>query len=163
MCGEPDDVLRQSAIGASHYAVVCATVLSSSPPNTARVSLLEYMEVLLVYKDSRRQLEVKKRDDVCNVVATALEKIGWHGLVTVLEPEASSVCSVQCSSTTPVYILQRWSERWNAFVDIDRIDEIKDGDKLTVISKPVGSPLKVIFFSAHYIMGIRLYFRAYFL
>ena len=121
------------------------------PPGTATVSLLEQLHYGdtpgiqgLSLATTRQQLEVKGCDSVCNVVATALRKIGWHGVVTVLEPDASSVCAVQSSSTAPVYILQRWSERWKAFIDVESINEIKDGDKVSIISKPVGSPLKVI-------------------
>ena len=31
------------------------------------------------------------------------------------------------------YILQRYSSRWETFIDIDQVDEIYDGDRITII------------------------------
>ena len=35
-----------------------------------------------------------------------------------------------------VYILQRWSPKWEAFVDVSSVGEICDGDRLSVTPKP---------------------------
>ena len=31
-----------------------------------------------------------------------------------------------------VYILQRWSEKWNSFVDVTDMDQVVEGDRLTI-------------------------------
>ena len=37
------------------------------------------------------------------------------------------------------YLLQKWSNKWGAYVDVSTADEVDDGDKLTVIPKPAKS------------------------
>ena len=37
------------------------------------------------------------------------------------------------------YLLQKWSEKWGAYIDVTTVDEICDGNRLTVIPKPTKS------------------------
>ena len=39
-----------------------------------------------------------------------------------------------------VYLLQKWSTSWGAYIDVESVDDIKDKDRLTVVPMPVGSP-----------------------
>ena len=41
------------------------------------------------------------------------------------------------------YLLQRWNSEWGCYVDVQRVDEIQDMDKVTVVTQPVNSPTKV--------------------
>jgi len=34
------------------------------------------------------------------------------------------------------YLLQKWSKKWEAYVDVAKLEEVEDGDKVTVIPKP---------------------------
>lgn len=38
-----------------------------------------------------------------------------------------------CPSVKGNYILQRWSGKWQCFVDCKSVEEIEDGDKMTVV------------------------------
>ena len=111
------------------------------------------MEVLLEYKASRRQLAVADHDSVCDVLASVLRNAGWQGQLMFGAPETSTA-SAQLSSPS-VYILQRWTERWNTFVDVENVMEVKDGDRLTVNLKPVGSPVKACMHTYNY--SVRMY------
>ena len=55
---------------------------------------------------------------------------------TVLSKLSGAVCGgpylrpYDCVPST--YILQRWSTQWDTFVDFNKDDDLKDGDKLRV-------------------------------
>ena len=100
------------------------------------------MDILLEYKSSRRQLEVPADSAICNFVERELQRTGWNGRVTFGEPETSS--SAVNRSEQPVYLLQRWSERWGMFIDVSSAKEVKEGDRIIVVPKPVESPVKVL-------------------
>ena len=38
--------------------------------------------------------------------------------------------------SSETFILQRWCVKWKIHVNVERIEEIQDGDRLTVVSKP---------------------------
>ena len=101
------------------------------------------MEVLLEYKSSRRQLQVNDRDSICELVERELKKTGWNGNITLGFPEACSAAN-RSGEQLPIYLLQRWSERWGMFIDVTTTKELKEGDRLTVIRKPKESATKVI-------------------
>ena len=35
-----------------------------------------------------------------------------------------------------IFLLQKWSEQWDCYVDVAQSNEVVDGDKLAVIAKP---------------------------
>ena len=39
-----------------------------------------------------------------------------------------------------IYILQRWNERWGKFVDVSDVDQVVDGDRLTITPQPGPEP-----------------------
>ena len=89
------------------------------------------MQVLFEYKGSRRQLSLSPYS-VCDVVRDELVKLG-------LCPAPVKLSSEEVASNE--YLLQLWSSKWNAFIDVSNVSEIEDHDKLTVICKPTaGSP-----------------------
>lgn len=42
-----------------------------------------------------------------------------------------------------VYLLQRWSDKWQSFVNLSSTEKLMPNDKLAVEPKPVNSPKKV--------------------
>ena len=92
---------------------------------------MEEVQVLFEYKESRRQLTVSPAA-ICEVVAEELGKFGYAAPVVKLSgPESESI-----SQSRSEYLLQRWSQRWDAFVDVERVEDIKSRDRITVIPKP---------------------------
>ena len=77
---------------------------------------MEDVRVLFEYGGSRKPL------CVCSILGRELEK---HGLATPTI-HLSSAGSIAPSS----FLLQRWSSTWNAFVDVQ---DIEDQDKITVV------------------------------
>ena len=53
------------------------------------------------------------------------------------------VAGSESSEQESTFLLQRWSHKWKAFVNVSSIHEILDQDKVTVTRKPVSSPSKV--------------------
>ena len=53
---------------------------------------------------------------------------------------AAPVVTLSSSASPNEFLLQRWSVRWNAFVDVQRVSDIQDQDRLTCIPKPGLSP-----------------------
>ena len=69
------------------------------------------------------------------VVERELARVmGDVSLVPLPQPDVE----VSSSSVKKLYLLQRWSKKWGAFVDVKDAEEVKDGDKLTAV--PVYSP-----------------------
>ena len=98
---------------------------------------LHAMEVLVEFKGSRRQLTLS------NSTGNVLEEISNALGKTVVLAKAESSQPKSTSPTCAEYLLQRWSGKWDTYVDVDNLSEITDGDRLTVILKPCGSPAKV--------------------
>ena len=87
------------------------------------------MEVLLeIGEDSRKELRIDK-DNVVFAVEGELGQLGMDGILAYF----SCVRGEKHRSDKRVYILQRWSEKWENFVDVTDVEQIKDGDRLTVV------------------------------
>ena len=86
------------------------------------------MEVLLEIGGSRKELSVDK-GDVVFVVEEELGQLEMDGILAYF----SCVRGEQHRTDKRVYILQRWAEKWGSFVDVTDIEQIKDGDRLTVV------------------------------
>ena len=106
------------------------------------------MDLLLDFQGSKRQIVVPTCDVVCEAVTKELRRWKEDSVVKI-----SNDCS---SSSEParVFILQRWSSKWNMFVDVQNLDEIVDRDRITVIPRPVGSPVCGIFTIIHFLHNI---------
>jgi len=83
--------------------------------------------VLLEIESSRKESFVE-RNHLVFVIEEELGKVGKDGILAYFSCEKGHQ-----SSTKEVYILQRWAAKWEAYVDVTDIEQIKDGDSLTVI------------------------------
>ena len=63
------------------------------------------------------------------VVEEELGKLGMDGILAYF----SCVRGEQHRTDKRVYILQRWVEKWKNFVDVTDVDQINNGDRLTVV------------------------------
>ena len=87
-------------------------------------------------EESRKELTLHPDDEnVAFVVEKEIKKLGKDGIVVL----SSSVSKEH--SSQKVYILQRWSKKWKAFVDVTDVKQIVDGDRLTIARLPF-SPAK---------------------
>lgn len=51
-----------------------------------------------------------------------------------LLPPQKNLSDVASSSKKSFFILQRWFPKWNAFINVAGVEDVKDGDKITVVS-----------------------------
>ena len=93
------------------------------------------MEVLLEYKNSRRALKVTAHH-MLETVEKELIALGAKRPVVEL-------AGVERSQRGTHLILQRWSSKWEAYVDVSNVWDITEGDKLVVIPRPAASGARV--------------------
>lgn len=91
-------------------------------------------EVLFEYKGSRKEIVVTP-NTLCTCIEQELHALG----------EAEAVVSVSnagnCDdSSDRMFLLQKWSTKWDAYVKIEVLEEIQEHDKVSVTRKPVVSP-----------------------
>ena len=98
------------------------------------------MAVLLEYKGCKREINIANVPSACEAVARELKKLGKDALVAISRGECSSSTSTAREDGRPVYVLQKWSSKWDTYVDVADVGEINAGDRLTVVAKPTGSP-----------------------
>ena len=79
--------------------------------------------VLLEYGKSRRQVTVS-RNRLFEQIQQELRR---------LDPQISLF---QQDGDTGTFILQRWSEKWSTYIDVEVEEDVSDGDKLQVIARP---------------------------
>ena len=91
------------------------------------------MEVLLTLDGSRKEL-VLTSENAGDVIKTEIENIASIPSDTItlvpFDRDNSDEKAVRV-----VYILQRWSEKWSDYVDMRFGDELKDGDKLSLLKQ----------------------------
>ena len=83
--------------------------------------------VLLEIGSSRKELFMD-RNHLVFTIEEELGKLGKDGILAYFSCERGHQ-----STTKDVYILQRWATRWETYVDVTDIEQVKDGDRLTVI------------------------------
>ena len=88
------------------------------------------MEVLFELHESRKTLTITK-DNVIFTVEEELGKLGVDGVLAYF----SCPRGERRHGGKDVYILQRWTEKWKTFVDVPDVDQIQDGDRLTVVQE----------------------------
>lgn len=71
-------------------------------------------------------------DNLKDEVSAKLEAFGHSNVKINLAHQFST----SASDPSEVFILQRYSKRWQTFVDVDSIFMVDDGDRLTVIPAP---------------------------
>lgn len=82
--------------------------------------------VLFEYKGSKRTIKCTT-SGLVDRICTELDALG--------HPNAS-VCCRQSPSSSKGYILQRFSVKWDTFIDVDAAEEVSTGDRLTVVPRP---------------------------
>eukprot|EP00731_Ephydatia_muelleri_P021327 Em0013g1054a len=94
----------------------------------------EEIEVLFEYKGFRKACKATL-STLCLCIQQQLRSVG--------EPEATvSIAGSEGDEQACTFLLQRWSHKWKAFVNVGSVLEILDDDKVTVTHKPVSSPSK---------------------
>ena len=91
------------------------------------------VHVLFEYQGSKRALTLSP-NLVCEAVTTELARFGKDGIVVKLSNAPSS--SRDSTTGRVVYLLQKWSTTWEAYIDVERVDDIKDKDRLTAVRMP---------------------------
>ena len=96
------------------------------------------MEILFEYKGSRKAL-VFQRSTVCDRIEQELRDLG------VNDPDVNLSAGLAKDNDNPnCFFLQKWCQKWGAFVNVDNAHEINGEDRLTVVRKATSSPVKVI-------------------
>ena len=96
----------------------------------------EVFEVLFELGGSRKPLSVQ-RNDLISIVECELASIVGDACMV---PFALLPSDVPTTSKKILYLLQRWSVKWQAFVDVKSADELQDGDRLTAVPAFSGNP-----------------------
>jgi len=93
------------------------------------------MEVLLEYKTSQHPLKLPGGVVTRLLIEDELKKAGWDGCIDVHDAMSThEMDEARPPLTTKMeYILQRWEQKWNCFIDVASMEEVKEGDKLTVV------------------------------
>ena len=94
------------------------------------------MEVLLEIGESKKVLTVTE-DTLVRVVEEEMVVLGDAALL----PFGFSSFDVPGASKE-FYILQRWSDKWCAFVNVKKGTEVVAGDRLTIVQCPKGNSSK---------------------
>ena len=88
----------------------------------------DVIEILFEYEGSKRALAVTPSN-----------------LVHIIENELKDGfgidnATVSCSrDKTSDFLIQKWCLKWNTFIDLANIGEIKDEDRITIINNPISS------------------------
>ena len=85
------------------------------------------IELLLEVGASRRIIKAT-RENLVLALERELGNVGLDG-VLALSPSTSE------NTSKTIFVLQRWTDRWNTFVDVTDESQLKDGDKLTLVCK----------------------------
>ena len=96
------------------------------------------MEVLFEFQGSRRLLKPQSSEAVVELVLAEVKKFDQYAFILC---ESISDNDPEQSNAEPRvgYLPQKWSQKWDAYVDVITVDEVDDGDKLTVTLKPAKS------------------------
>ena len=89
------------------------------------------MDVLFQFGDSKRVLKSTSADSLGQQILEEL--VVFDPKALIVEPGYSK----PMVRGNNYYLVQKWSKKWNDFVDLLDLNEVEDGDKLTVIPKPI--------------------------
>ena len=92
------------------------------------------MEVLFEVDSSRKILSVSN-GTLVHEIEKEIEQLGKNGVLAYF----SCVWGEQPPHKN-VFILQRWNSKWKVFVDVTDVDQVVDGDRLTITSQVTESP-----------------------
>lgn len=83
--------------------------------------------VLFEFKGSRTELDITP-SNICTAIEEELGQMGFGGAVVTL---SSKICD-----GPDHFFIQRWCKKWDAFVNLNHIRELKERDKITVTPNP---------------------------
>ena len=88
--------------------------------------------MLLELGASKKLLTLSKTEE--SIVAGVEKELARMFGDVALVPLSQTPADIPTSSTKELYILQRWSMKWETFVDVKEATEVEDGDRLTAVS-----------------------------
>ena len=93
------------------------------------------MEILFEYEGSKRTIKCTAATELHDRICGELDALG----VT----DSSVGFAHESGTSNKAFILQRFSSKWSTFVDVDKAEDISNGDRLTVVPSPVAATQKV--------------------
>ena len=90
---------------------------------------------MLFEVDGSRKILSVSNGTLVYEIEKEIEQLGKNGVLAYF----SCVRGEQPSHKN-VFILQRWNSKWKVFVDVTDVDQVVDGDRLTITSQVVESP-----------------------
>ena len=125
------------------YNCACALVTTWHCPRwidreaskrTAKRTLDHRTEFLLEFQGSKRLFDVTNLFETCEMVQCQLKALRVKAKVVLAsEMSPDSAAGPDGASTL---LLQRWSSKWEAFVDANSSVDLSNGDRLTVVPRP---------------------------
>ena len=96
------------------------------------------MEVLLEFEGCRRIVKLYETDGAEQITGKIHEEIKKFGDIQINE-YLSQVETKSKKTGDGVFRLQKWSEKWDCYVDVDSdcIMDVKDGDRITISKSKV--------------------------
>ena len=93
------------------------------------------MEVWFEYKGSKRTIKCTAATELRDRICGELDSLGVANSSVGFAHETGTL--------RRAFILQRFSSKWNTFIDVDKA-KVSNGDRLTVVPTPVAATQKVI-------------------
>jgi len=94
------------------------------------------MEVLLEINMPRKELRDSK-GELVYVVEREMGSLGMDGVLAYFSCPHGKRFGIKT-----LYLLQRWPQKWNSFVDVTDVDQVVDGDRLTIALQSSAPELK---------------------
>ncbi len=94
----------------------------------------EEIDILFDYKGSRKDCKAT-HSTLCKSIEHQLRSFGECDP----DPLVLSGCCPEPEAKVDqqaIFLLQKWSVKWNAYVNVDRVEEINDQDRVSVTRKP---------------------------
>ena len=84
----------------------------------------DQLTILFEFQGSRKELSIFPCD-ICNRLEEELRQMGIGGAIVTLDDKIRE--------SPEHYFIQRWCIKWNNFVNINHVEQIKEYDKITVV------------------------------
>ena len=86
---------------------------------------MECFSVLFEFEESRKELTISTYS-VLSCIEDELKNRGFYEPKILL----SARCDVEVKGT---FLLQKWCNKWGAYIDVESTDQLKEGDKISVV------------------------------
>ena len=91
------------------------------------------MELLFEYQESRRRVNPPSSEAVVECILEEIRKFDHKASLLLGSANKDDDAKPPADSE---YVLQKWSQKWGVYIDVTKLEEVEDGDKLTAIPKP---------------------------